>query len=137
MIVIGDGSQTYGVVVDRFLGERMLVVQPLDPRLGKIRNITASARSRQPDPVLIADVDDWLRSVGRLVAGGDLRHTQHGAARAAQRARRVLVVDDSLTMRGKLERKLLATPARLRRDDRRRRHEQLERRARRALRPRS
>ncbi|MFB9122241.1 hybrid sensor histidine kinase/response regulator [Paraburkholderia dipogonis] len=109
MIVIGDGSQTYGVVVDRFLGERMLVVQPLDPRLGKIRNITAGALMENGDPVLIADVDDWLRSVERLVAGGDLKHTQHGAARAAQRAtRRVLVVDDSLTVR-ELERKLLAT----------------------------
>ncbi|CAE6689042.1 hybrid sensor histidine kinase/response regulator [Paraburkholderia domus] len=109
MIVIGDGEATYGVVVDRFLGERMLVVQPLDPRLGKIRNITAGALMENGDPVLIADVDDWLRSVERLVAGGDLKHTQHGAALAARRAtRRVLVVDDSLTVR-ELERKLLAT----------------------------
>ena len=109
LIVIGDGEETYGVVVDRFLGERMLVVQPLDPRLGKIRNITAGALMENGDPVLIADVDDWLRSVERLVAGGDLKHTQHGAALTARRVtRRVLVVDDSLTVR-ELERKLLAT----------------------------
>ncbi|HEX7912586.1 MAG TPA: hybrid sensor histidine kinase/response regulator [Paraburkholderia sp.] len=109
VIVIGDGPQTYGVVVDRFLGERMLVVQPLDPRLGKIRNITAGALMENGDPVLIADVDDWLRSVERLVAGGNLQHTQHGVAHTAQRTtRRVLVVDDSLTVR-ELERKLLAT----------------------------
>ncbi|EIF29360.1 chemotaxis protein histidine kinase-like protein [Burkholderia sp. Ch1-1] len=109
MIVVGDGAQTYGVVVDRFLGERMLVVQPLDPRLGKIRNITAGALMENGDPVLIADVDDWLRSVERLVAGGDLRRMHNGVAHAAQRAaRRVLVVDDSLTVR-ELERKLLAT----------------------------
>jgi two-component system sensor histidine kinase and response regulator WspE len=109
MIVIGDGPHTYGVVVDRFLGERMLVVQPLDPRLGKVRNITAGALMENGDPVLIADVDDWLRSVERLVAGGDLKHTQHGVTQVAQRTtRRVLVVDDSLTVR-ELERKLLAT----------------------------
>lgn len=109
LIVIGDGEETYGVVVDRFLGERMLVVQPLDPRLGKIRNITAGALMENGDPVLIADVDDWLRSVEKLVAGGDLKHTQHGTALAARRVtRRVLVVDDSLTVR-ELERKLLAT----------------------------
>ncbi|KAA1012559.1 hybrid sensor histidine kinase/response regulator [Paraburkholderia panacisoli] len=109
MIVIGDGPQTYGVVVDRFLGERMLVVQPLDPRLGKIRNITAGALMENGDPVLIADVDDWLRSVERLVAGGALKHAQPGGALSAKRsARRVLVVDDSLTVR-ELERKLLAT----------------------------
>jgi two-component system, chemotaxis family, sensor histidine kinase and response regulator WspE len=109
LIVIGDGAQTFGVVVDRFLGEQMLVVHPLDPRLGKIRNITAGALMENGDPVLIADVDDWLRSVEKLVAGGDLQHTQLGAALTAQRAtRRVLVVDDSLTVR-ELERKLLAT----------------------------
>lgn len=109
LIVIGDGEATYGVVVDRFLGERMLVVQPLDPRLGKIRNITAGALMENGDPVLIADVDDWLRSVEKLVAGGDLKHTQHGTALAARRVtRRVLVVDDSLTVR-ELERKLLTT----------------------------
>jgi two-component system sensor histidine kinase and response regulator WspE len=109
MMVIGDGPQTFGVVVDRFLGERMLVVQPLDPRLGKIRNITAGALMENGDPVLIADVDDWLRSVERLVAGGDLQHAQHGGASTTQRVvRRVLVVDDSLTVR-ELERKLLAT----------------------------
>ncbi|MGF6769631.1 two-component system sensor histidine kinase and response regulator WspE [Paraburkholderia sp. GAS199] len=109
LVVIGDGAQTYGVVVDRFLGERMLVVQPLDPRLGKIRNITAGALMENGDPVLIADVDDWLRSVEKLVAGGDLQHARQGAAQAAQRTtRRVLVVDDSLTVR-ELERKLLAT----------------------------
>jgi two-component system sensor histidine kinase and response regulator WspE len=109
MIVIGDDPHTYGVVVDRFLGERMLVVQPLDPRLGKIRNITAGALMENGDPVLIADVEDWLRSVEKLVAGGELKHAQHGGAHVAQRStRRVLVVDDSLTVR-ELERKLLAT----------------------------
>ena len=108
LIVIGDGEETYGVVVDRFLGERMLVVQPLDPRLGKIRNITAGALMENGDPVLIADVDDWLRSVERLVAGGDLKHTQHGAALTARRVtRRVLVVDDSLTVRRVTQRLLV------------------------------
>jgi len=108
LVVIGDGPRSYGVVVDRFLGERMLVVQPLDARLGKIRNITAGALMENGDPVLIADIDDWLRSVERLVTGGTLSHAQHEGARAAQRAaRRVLVVDDSLTVR-ELERKLLA-----------------------------
>ncbi|NML33505.1 hybrid sensor histidine kinase/response regulator [Paraburkholderia antibiotica] len=109
LVVIGDGSQTYGVVVDRFLGERMLVVQPLDARLGKIRNVSAGALMENGDPVLIADVDDWLRSVERLVSGGALSHAQQRGVEAARRAtRRVLVVDDSLTVR-ELERKLLAT----------------------------
>ena len=42
-MVLGDRAARYGLVVDRFLGERELVVQPLDPRLGKIKDISAAA----------------------------------------------------------------------------------------------
>jgi two-component system sensor histidine kinase and response regulator WspE len=109
VVVIGQGAASYGVVVDRFLGERMLVVQPLDKRLGKVRNIAAGALMENGDPLLIADIDDWLRSVEKLVAGGELGRVGAGAARAAEKsAKRVLVVDDSLTVR-ELERKLLAS----------------------------
>ncbi|AET90618.1 CheA signal transduction histidine kinase [Burkholderia sp. YI23] len=109
VVVIGQGAASYGVVVDRFLGERMLVVQPLDKRLGKVRNIAAGALMENGDPLLIADLDDWLRSVETLVGNGELGRVGAGAARASvASAKRVLVVDDSLTVR-ELERKLLAS----------------------------
>jgi two-component system sensor histidine kinase and response regulator WspE len=108
VVVIGQGAASYGVVVDRFLGERMLVVQPLDKRLGKVRNIAAGALMENGDPLLIADLDDWLRSVEKLVAGGEIGRVGVGAARAETVTKRVLVVDDSLTVR-ELERKLLAS----------------------------
>ncbi|AQH00639.1 hybrid sensor histidine kinase/response regulator [Burkholderia sp. KK1] len=109
VVVIGQGAASYGVVVDRFLGERMLVVQPLDKRLGKVRNIAAGALMENGDPLLIADLDDWLRSVETLVGSGELGRVGAGAARASvASAKRVLVVDDSLTVR-ELERKLLAS----------------------------
>ncbi|KXU94282.1 hybrid sensor histidine kinase/response regulator [Caballeronia megalochromosomata] len=109
VVVIGQGAASYGIVIDRFLGERMLVVQPLDKRLGKVRNIAAGALMENGDPLLIADLDDWLRSVEKLVGSGELGRVGAGAARAAVvSAKRVLVVDDSLTVR-ELERKLLAS----------------------------
>lgn len=109
VVVIGQGAASYGIVIDRFLGERMLVVQPLDKRLGKVRNIAAGALMENGDPLLIADLDDWLRSVEKLVGSGELGRVGAGAARAAvTSAKRVLVVDDSLTVR-ELERKLLAS----------------------------
>ncbi|SAL70624.1 CheA signal transduction histidine kinase [Caballeronia cordobensis] len=109
VVVIGQGAASYGVVVDRFLGERMLVVQPLDKRLGKVRNIAAGALMENGDPLLIADLDDWLRSVETLVGSGELGRVGAGAAHASvASAKRVLVVDDSLTVR-ELERKLLAS----------------------------
>ena len=57
------------MVVEKFLGERELVVQTLDPRLGKIKNVSAAAILPDRAPVLILDVDDLLRSVELLASG--------------------------------------------------------------------
>ena len=107
VVVVGDRGNRYGLVVERFLGERELVVQPLDPRLGKIKDISAGALTDEGTPLLIIDVDDLVRSIEKLSAAGRLRNVQRDTAtRDARRRKRVLVVDDSLTVR-ELERKLL------------------------------
>jgi two-component system sensor histidine kinase and response regulator WspE len=106
VVMIGGGAAIYGLVVEAFLGERELVVQPLDPRFGKIQDIAAGALLEDGAPVLIVDVDDMVRSVEKLVCSGELGKA--GAERSVSKGmrRRVLVVDDSLTVR-ELERKLL------------------------------
>ena len=107
MIVLGDKNTRYGLVMDRLLGEGELVVRPLDPRLGKIKDISAAALMSDQSPVLIVDVDDMIRSIENLVSGGRLANVSRGdAAAAAKKRKRVLVVDDSLTVR-ELERKLI------------------------------
>lgn len=107
VVVVGDHGHSYGIVVDSFLGERELVVQPLDPRLGKIKNIAAGALMKDGSPVLILDVEDLVRSVEKLAAAGQLNRVQAGATAAqTKRRKKVLVVDDSLTVR-ELERKLI------------------------------
>jgi two-component system, chemotaxis family, sensor histidine kinase and response regulator WspE len=108
VIVLGERNSLYGLVVDRFLGERELVVQPLDPRLGKVQDISAAALMEDGSPILILDVDDAIRSIEVLISGG-LTKIHQGALRApAQRRKRVLAVDDSITVR-ELQRKLLAS----------------------------
>ena len=110
IIVVGEGSKTYGLIVDDFIGELELVVHPLDPRLGKVRNITAGALMEDGSPVLIIDVEDMIHSVDKLISGG-LLSSVHGASSAnigGKKSKRVLVVDDSLTVR-ELERKLLGS----------------------------
>ncbi|MEI6560492.1 MAG: hybrid sensor histidine kinase/response regulator [Verrucomicrobiota bacterium] len=108
VVILGDRAKRFGVVVDRFLGERQLVVQPLDPRLGKIKDINAGALMPDGSPVLILDVDDVMRSVELLISHGQLDRVQRaGAVHADRRRKRVLVVDDSLTVR-ELERKLIS-----------------------------
>jgi two-component system sensor histidine kinase and response regulator WspE len=106
VIVLGDEVHTYGLVVDRFRGERELVVQPLDPRIGKITGVAAGALMEDGSPVLIVDGEDLMRSIDRIVSTGRLSHITPGPVAGARRRKRVLVVDDSLTVR-ELERKLL------------------------------
>ncbi|MFC3231141.1 hybrid sensor histidine kinase/response regulator [Marinibaculum pumilum] len=106
VVLLGEGDGLHGIAVDRFLGERSLVVVPIDPRLGKIRDVAAGAMLDDGRPVLILDVDDLLGSIGKVLAGGSLVRLGSGLPAEAAR-KRVLVVDDSLTVR-ELERKLLA-----------------------------
>ncbi|MCB4771643.1 hybrid sensor histidine kinase/response regulator [Ancylobacter sp. Lp-2] len=107
VVVIGENEGTYGLIVDGFLGERELVVRLLDPRLGKIKDISAAALMEDGSPVLIVDMDDLLQSADKLAVAGAVRSLRQSSAATAQsRRKRVLVVDDSLTVR-ELERKLL------------------------------
>jgi two-component system sensor histidine kinase and response regulator WspE len=106
VIIFGERGKRFALAVEKFLGERELVVQTIDPRLGKIQDISAAALMPDGAPVLILDVDDLLRSIEVLVSGGRLSKVQAAGASVARRRKRVLVVDDSLTVR-ELERKLL------------------------------
>jgi two-component system sensor histidine kinase and response regulator WspE len=109
LVVIGNGRDRYGLVVDAVRGEQSLTVQPLEPTFGKLRDIAAGALLDDGTPVLILDVPDLLLSIARLLgAGAALRLTPGVATDGARaQARRVLVVDDSLTVR-EMQRKLLA-----------------------------
>lgn len=109
VVVIRDRDAAYGVAVERFIGERTLVVMPLDPRLGKVQDVSAGALLDDGTVVLIVDVEDLLRSVEKLLNTGRLERIDRQNRNAGNVARkRVLVVDDSLTVR-ELERKLLVS----------------------------
>jgi len=94
--VIGDQS---------FRGEQDLVVRPLDARLGKVPNLSAAAILDDGSPVLIVDVEDLLRSMDQFIQTGSLVRCETRPTGSA-RKKRVLVVDDSITVR-EVERQLL------------------------------
>ena len=107
VVVIRERDAIYGIAVERFIGERTLVVLPLDERLGKVQDISAGALLDDGSVVLIVDVEDMLRSVDKLLNTGRLeRIARHSNQVVAAARKRVLVVDDSLTVR-ELQRKLL------------------------------
>jgi two-component system sensor histidine kinase and response regulator WspE len=47
--------------------------RPLDPRLGKVPDISSVAVMLDGSPVLIFDVEDLVRSIDNLLAGRRLR----------------------------------------------------------------
>ncbi|MBV4492653.1 hybrid sensor histidine kinase/response regulator [Pseudomonas oryzicola] len=107
VVVIREREQLYGVAVERLVGERVLVVMPLDPRLGKVQDISSGALLDDGSVVLIIDVEDLLRSLDKLLSTGSLERIARGSGGARGVVRkRILVVDDSLTVR-ELQRKLL------------------------------
>ena len=106
VVVVNDRSHLYGVEVDKLVGETDLVVRPLDTRLGKVPGVSAASLTEEGDPILILDVEDLVQSVDKLLAGGELVRTQYAEAETKDTRRRVLVVDDSITVR-ETERQLL------------------------------
>ncbi|MBI5826489.1 MAG: hybrid sensor histidine kinase/response regulator [Deltaproteobacteria bacterium] len=107
IVIIGDRENSYGVVVDRFIGQMDLVVQSLDRRLGKVKDISSAALLGDGSPVLIVDVDDLVLSVEALAKQDGIAKVQRTSGEGAELMRkRVMVVDDSLTVR-EVERNLL------------------------------
>jgi len=98
VLLFSDATGSYGLIVEAFRGEQDLVVRPLHPRLGKVPNVSAAALLDDGSPVLIADVEDLIRSMDQFIQSGTLRRFDREAARPAER-KRVLVVDDSITVR--------------------------------------
>jgi len=107
VVVLSDRNNYYGMVVDKFLGERELVVQVLPEALGKVQDISSAALMEDGSPLLIVDTDDLIRSiakvlkVARLGKVGSIVDIDETDA-----SKRILVVDDSITVR-EVERKLL------------------------------
>jgi two-component system, chemotaxis family, sensor histidine kinase and response regulator WspE len=105
VVVIGDHEATWGIVVDRFVGEQELVLRGLDARLQKVQDVGGASLLPDGSPLLVLDVDDVMRTASTLAAGGRLDPMRKESA-PAKTKKRVLVVDDSLTVR-ELERKMI------------------------------
>lgn len=105
VVVIGSGQRRYALVVDAIRGEQSLAVQSIDPLFGKLRDISSAALLDDGAPVLILDVADLLLSIDKLLREGAL-HQLAQPGEQQRKAKRILVVDDSLTVR-EMERKLL------------------------------
>ncbi|MSR41823.1 MAG: hybrid sensor histidine kinase/response regulator [Phycisphaerales bacterium] len=107
-VVVLGGDDWYGFLVDKFVGEEDLVVRTLDSRLGKVAHVSAAAIREDGDPALIVDCEDILSSMRQQLTEGRPSASKRRAIAASSsvRRKRVLVVDDSATVR-EVERQLL------------------------------
>jgi two-component system sensor histidine kinase and response regulator WspE len=106
VVVVGSGARRYALVVDAIRGEQSLAVQAIDPIFGKMRDISSAALLDDGEPVLILDVPDLLLSIDKLLHEGGLHQLAKSDQAERRKTKRILVVDDSLTVR-EMERKLL------------------------------
>lgn len=106
VIIIGDRINKYAIIVDKLLGESELSVHPIDERLGKVQDISATALMEDGSPVLIIDVDDMIRTVNNLNTDAKRGRNRSVSADQEPSIKRILVIDDSITVR-EVERKLL------------------------------
>jgi len=105
VIALGDRNNKYGIVVESFIGERDIAVHILDPRLGKIRDVSAATLLEDGNPALIIDIEDMIRSIEILLSGERLAKISNSTT-TGNMSKHVLVVDDSITVR-EVEKKLL------------------------------
>ncbi len=100
VIMLNDRINRYGVVVDKFLEEKDLVVQEIDPALGKIPGINSGAFLEDGSPLLIIDVEDLFRALDKVLYGETLKPIRSDAGEAVRtKPKRILIVDDSITVR--------------------------------------
>ncbi|MCC6428452.1 MAG: hybrid sensor histidine kinase/response regulator [Phycisphaerales bacterium] len=107
VLVIGAGHDRCGLVVDEVCEEEDLVIRPLDARLGQVPHISAAAIRSDGTPMLVVDVDDLRRSVRQSLEGGRPLGVSRAFDVQDHTRARVLVVDDSITVR-EVERQLLS-----------------------------
>lgn len=107
LVIGGRNDDLCGLIVDEVCGEEDLVIRPLDARLGTVAHIAAAAIRADGVPVFVVDVDDLLRSVKQsLQEGKPLGVAAKNVEAQNASRRRILVVDDSITVR-EVERQLL------------------------------
>jgi len=94
-VVVAAGGETAAFHVDEVLGDREVLLKPLQPPLMRLRNIAAAGLLATGELALVLRPDDLLRALRRA---GRPRPARLSAP-TPRRRQTILVVDDSLTTR--------------------------------------
>jgi len=107
MVLVSKGWDTVALAVDEILGEREVVIKPLQSPLLSVRNITGGTLTGSGEIVMVLNPSDLVDSA--LKSGASSRFlARQTSDQPAIAVPRILVVDDSITTRT-LEKNILET----------------------------
>jgi two-component system sensor histidine kinase and response regulator WspE len=105
IVVVSTKSGSIALIVDEILGNDDIVAIPIDERFGKIKDLSAVAQLRSGEIVTVLEPEDLVASAKRLQSYTLSTNSAESAIKS-QTHRKILIVDDSVTVR-ELERKIL------------------------------
>ena len=97
-VVVTVGDQSVAFVVDEVLNEREILMKRMGPQLSRVRNIAGATLLGSGRLIPILNVPDLIKSATRG-AGGTRHDLPAPRVVPPVRARRILVVEDSITSR--------------------------------------
>jgi len=107
VVLISKGWDTVALAVDKILGEREIIIKPLQPPLLSVRNTTGGTLTGSGEIIMVLNPSDLVDSA--LKSGSASRFLSRPSADEESIAvPRILVVDDSITTRT-LEKNILET----------------------------
>ncbi|MFH1539496.1 MAG: response regulator [bacterium] len=95
VVVAGIGDRKIGIVVDEVIEKQQVVIKTLGAFLGEVRHIVGATIFGDGSIALIIDIGGIVSSLSQIVQ----RAHRPDAVKAKKRAKRVLLVDDSLSGR--------------------------------------
>lgn len=98
VIILKSAHNHFGFMVNEIIDELELVDRPLPPGLGKLKDVRTASALPDGTPILILDVEDLVTNIEKIrlsvtISEMDEQHNN------AHKKKKILVVDDSLTIR--------------------------------------
>jgi chemosensory pili system protein ChpA (sensor histidine kinase/response regulator) len=97
LLLVQSGEHQVAIQVDELLGTRQVVVKSLGKQVGSVRWITGGTILADGRVALILDLSALVRMDATHVPGGEVERA--GERKRAEERLRVMVVDDSITVR--------------------------------------
>lgn len=98
VIILKSTSNHFGFMVNEIIDELELVDRPLPPGLGKLKDVRTASALPDGTPILILDVEDLVTNMEKLRLSVNVSELDE-QYNSVSKKKKILVVDDSLTIR--------------------------------------